>query len=307
MLRKWMNLLRNRIEGEFVPFAELIWFVFFLLFIVGFSGIGFGQTIELKSPPAYVNDGDTFEIDLNGNGRLDFPQERVRLLYVDTPELSKSKKGKDLQFGLPARKFLTKILSKPPLQLVTPPGRSVGNYGRTLAVVRVGGVEVNLELVRLGHSPFDTRFSFPSAYDLYAQAEAEAFQARRGIWSQAKSRSKYLTRLKRSGKTPRASGNKLFLERIKKPSQVLRSEPTGKFVNLRARLVARKKLGNGAWALTVQDMKGSKGLRVFVSGRQEQKLETQSWPPKAVIQMDGFVQRYKNRLEVKLHYGRVAE
>ncbi len=33
------------------------------------------------------------------------PQERVRLLYVDTPELKKSHKGKDPKLGLPAKGF----------------------------------------------------------------------------------------------------------------------------------------------------------------------------------------------------------
>ena len=33
-------------------------------------------------------DGDTFEADLNRNGRIAGKQERVRLLYVDTPELN---------------------------------------------------------------------------------------------------------------------------------------------------------------------------------------------------------------------------
>ena len=51
-------------------------------------------------------DGDTFEADLNRNGRIAGKQERVRLLYVDTPELNESHKGKDLQYGIPAKDFL---------------------------------------------------------------------------------------------------------------------------------------------------------------------------------------------------------
>ena len=51
-------------------------------------------------------DGDTFDVDVNRNGRFTNPQERVRLLYVDTLELKKSHKGKDPKLGLPAKGFL---------------------------------------------------------------------------------------------------------------------------------------------------------------------------------------------------------
>ena len=52
-----------------------------------------------------VIDGDTFDADFNRNGRFSNSQERVRLLYVDTPELKKSHKGKDPKLGLTAIGF----------------------------------------------------------------------------------------------------------------------------------------------------------------------------------------------------------
>ena len=57
-------------------------------------------------------DGDTFYADFNRNGRFSNPQEGVRLLYVDTPELKKSHKGKDPKLGLPAKGFLKSVLLK---------------------------------------------------------------------------------------------------------------------------------------------------------------------------------------------------
>ena len=63
-------------------------------------GKNFAQKLKLQ-----VIDGDTFDADFNRNGRFSNPQERVRLLYVDTPELKKSHKGKDPKLGLPAKGF----------------------------------------------------------------------------------------------------------------------------------------------------------------------------------------------------------
>ena len=56
--------------------------------------------------------GDTIDADFNRNGRFSNPQERVRLLYVDTPELKKSHKGKDSKLGLPAKGFLGQCFQK---------------------------------------------------------------------------------------------------------------------------------------------------------------------------------------------------
>ena len=60
------------------------------------------KNISLKKMKLREIDGDTFDADFNRNGRFSNPQERVRLLYVDTPELKKSHKGKDPKLGLPA-------------------------------------------------------------------------------------------------------------------------------------------------------------------------------------------------------------
>ena len=38
-----------------------------------------------------------------------YPEERIRLLYEDTSELSKSHKGKDPRFGLPFKGILSSV------------------------------------------------------------------------------------------------------------------------------------------------------------------------------------------------------
>ena len=70
------------------------------------------EKISLKKMNLRVIDGDTIDADFNRNGRFSNPEERVRLLYVDTPELKKSHKGKDPKLGLPAKGFLRTVLSK---------------------------------------------------------------------------------------------------------------------------------------------------------------------------------------------------
>ncbi len=59
-----------------------------------------------------VIDGDTFDVDIDRNGLFSNSEEWIRLLYVDTPELSESYKGKDPRHGLPVKVFLKSALFK---------------------------------------------------------------------------------------------------------------------------------------------------------------------------------------------------
>ena len=110
---------------------------------------------------AKVIDGDTFDADLNRNGKFSNPEERIRLLYVDTPELSKSHKGKDPKFGLPAKGYLNSVLRKTKVVLWVGPSNHTGNYVRLLEVLEVKGHNINLALIKQGHSYFDTCYSWP--------------------------------------------------------------------------------------------------------------------------------------------------
>ncbi|MBI4082341.1 MAG: thermonuclease family protein [Candidatus Lambdaproteobacteria bacterium] len=267
-------------------------------------------TIELSRPPARVVDGDTFEADLDGNGRLDLPRERVRLLFVDTPELSESHKGRDVPRGLAARAALAELLARPPLRLELAGDRPQDAYGRTLALVTAGGRNVNLELIRQGHSTFDTRFSFPPDYDRYAQAEAEAFGARRGIWSSETSRRHYLHRLKSERKTPRAPGNPLFLPGLQRAERFDGRPHVGRYVTLEGRLVGVKPLGKGVRVLSLAGARGGAALaplRVVALGRTAERLGIAGWPLPAAVRLEGFVQTYRGKVELLLHHGRLLE
>ena len=277
-----------------------------LLILAGFTTLC-AETITLQSPPAHVNDGDTFEADLNGNGRLEFPRERVRLLYVDTPELSRSRKGKDLRHGLPARAFLLSALQRLPLALRVDPARPVDGYGRTLALVSANGVGVNLRLIRHGHSYFDTRFGFPRDYERYAEAEGAAFEERKGIWSTTASRNAYLKRLRKEGKTPLTRGNRLAEPDFLPAARSVLGPRAGKFLRLTGRLLKRRMLRGGAWKLTLAGggIRADGAAEVFVSRRVNAKLTVQGWPLGARMVVDGFAQLYRGTPQLVLHHGRL--
>jgi len=52
------------------------------------------ENISLKKMNLRVIEGDILDADFNRNGRFSNPQERARLLYVDTPELKNHTKEK---------------------------------------------------------------------------------------------------------------------------------------------------------------------------------------------------------------------
>ena len=128
-------------------------------------------------------DGDTFDADFNRNRRFSNPQERVRLLYVDTPGLKKSYKGKDTKQGLPAKGFLRTVLSKTNAVSWVDPKNKTGNHGWLLLVLEVKGHNIYLALKKRGHSYFNTRYAWPDGFKTYAFAEAYTFEKHLGIWS----------------------------------------------------------------------------------------------------------------------------
>jgi len=264
------------------------------------------HTVTLEQPPTRINDGDTFEADLDGDGRLDFPRERVRLLYMDTPELHESHKGRDRAHGLPARDALAKLLAEPPLRLEIPAdGR--GDYGRTLAVVYAGNTEVNLALIRAGHSYFDTRFRFPPDYDRYAAAEGEAFTQRRGIWADAPSRERYLKRLEKEFKTPRSTLNPLYVPGLRTVAGLAPERLLGRYVRVRGRLAANRAVGDrGTRLLRLTAQEGAdtaRSLKVVAFPHIARRLRLSGWSPGTTVRVEGFIQRYRGAPELKLHYG----
>lgn len=261
------------------------------------------RALTVAAPIHHINDGDTFEADLNGDGQLQFPRERVRLLYVDTPELGESHKGQDRLHGLPAQAALQALLTKRPLVLHVPRDEPAGKYGRTLALVSAGGVWVNRELIRLGHAPLDTRFSFPPDYEGYVAAEAEAFDAKRGIWSDAPSRKRYLQRLRQEDRTPAARSNALYVARVQDAPGFDPAAMLGRYVTLTAMLAERRTVSKGVLLLQLELGPGRGYFTAVVYRHRAAMLGTDTWVRGRRLRVEGFVKRYKGNLQIVVHHG----
>lgn len=103
----------------------------FLLVSVSPVSLAAGQQV------ARIYDGDTLTMATG---------EKVRLLQIDTPELSPSE-----CYGAEARKALIALIGKSPVMLESDPvSDDQDQYGRLLRYVKVGVINVNLKMVELG-------------------------------------------------------------------------------------------------------------------------------------------------------------
>jgi micrococcal nuclease len=125
--------------------------------VVGIMGFANGDGIErpkgpsslkplgkgIPNPPVVckvlaVTDGDTFVCDINNDTIADKHTEKVRLLYVDTPETHHSRRnptGEPQPFGLEAYAFSKAYLLGQSVQL-TFDKKPTDRYGRWLAVTK---------------------------------------------------------------------------------------------------------------------------------------------------------------------------
>lgn len=114
-----------------------------------------------------VSDGDTLRVRIGG------APVRVRLVCIDAPERRQA-------FGNRARQALSKLVFRQDVDLFIS-GRD--RYGRALARIRLGGMDINAEMVRLG---FAWMYRSHCKSEALADLEAEAKAARRGLWGDPK-------------------------------------------------------------------------------------------------------------------------
>ena len=122
-----------------------------------------------------VTDGDTIKIVNNGT------TSTIRLVGIDAPETSKKKNEPGQPYSQKSTKYLAGLVLNRTVDI-----KSYGKdwYGRTLGVVFVHGLNVNLEMVKVGLSEV-YRGRPPKGFDPdpYRKAEAEAKAARLNMWS----------------------------------------------------------------------------------------------------------------------------
>lgn len=118
-----------------------------------------------------VADGDTITVLDASNS-----QHRIRLQGIDAPESRQA-------FGSRSKQHLSDLVFD---KQVGVEWEKKDQYGRTLGKVLAGGRDVNLEQVRAGmawHYKHYQGDQSPADRRLYAEAEREAREARRGLWA----------------------------------------------------------------------------------------------------------------------------
>lgn len=120
---------------------------------------------EFNGKVIAVLDGDTVLV-ARGSGQA----IKVRLAGIDAPE-------KAQEYGLASRDALRGLVLRKRVRITS---KAVDDYGRLVAEISVGGLNVNQELVRRGMAWNFSRFH--SNPDL-AALQREAQQAKRGLWA----------------------------------------------------------------------------------------------------------------------------
>jgi len=122
-----------------------------------------------------VVDGDTLIVKQD---LPDYParKETIRMLNINTPE-------KDMPLFSEATEALKTLVRGGDVKLAfkVPDVESRDHYGRLLANVFVGDINVNLEMVRLGWSAYWTEYGKSRFHDSFVAAEVEAKSANLGI------------------------------------------------------------------------------------------------------------------------------
>ncbi len=143
-------------------------FVMFVAVALVLAAIKYFGLIDLGTGTLQVVDGDSLR-----RGDLD-----IRLHGIDAPEYRQTcrdKHGSEYSCGKQATNALRGLVGK---QEVSCTSIETDRYGRAVAVCRIGGLEINGEMVRLGWAIAYTRHSLT-----YVRLEAEARLAKRGIWA----------------------------------------------------------------------------------------------------------------------------
>lgn len=123
-----------------------------------------------------VVDGDTIVVS---------PNEKVRLIGVDTPETVHPRKAVQC-FGSDAKEFTRRMVESKSIRLAFDESNRARNhkdrYGRTLAYAYFDGTMLNAELIRRGYAHAYTRFPFRYIVEFRAM-ERTARAQRIGLWS----------------------------------------------------------------------------------------------------------------------------
>jgi micrococcal nuclease len=144
-------------------------------------------SLASQSRVIQIVDGHTIIVDYNGK------YEKVALLYVNTPEPVPAYNKRNIPLGKIASDYTERRLKGKYVDLEFE-GPFSGRYGSLLVYVYVDGVNLNLELVKQGLSPYYTEYGSSLKYDKeFTEAEAYARIHKLNIWGDPELTKRYLT------------------------------------------------------------------------------------------------------------------
>ena len=157
-----------------------LWFAAIVLLLV----LRIWQQHARLDPPEALAEGEhRVERVIDGDTLLLTGGARVRLIGVDCPETVKPDHPVE-PFGPEASAFTKSFVAGGKVRLQFDRER-IDRYDRFLAYVFVGDAMLNEELLRAGLARVEHRFHYSQSIKRqFDRAEAEARQARRGIWSE---------------------------------------------------------------------------------------------------------------------------
>ncbi|MEC9460928.1 MAG: hypothetical protein VYD14_06940, partial [SAR324 cluster bacterium] len=136
----------------------------------------------------------------------------------------------------------------------------------------------------------------------YAKAEAYAFEKHLGIWSDKKSRKRYLLRMRKEGKTVYSRKNPYFVSKIQKAQSINLSKFYGRFVRVRGKIKKINTLGKGAQLIYLYHQRMKKGLAVISFENQRKWLGLNKIRKGDFLQIEGFATLYKQKQwQIRLH------
>jgi endonuclease YncB( thermonuclease family) len=157
--------------------------------LFGIIAIAIGASISVFAPSSKaatytatvdrVVDGDTVYLKETIKGT-----NKVRMLSIDTPETNYQGASQE-PWGANAKNYLAQLLPSGTKVTVETDVEETDAYGRLLAHLYKGSLDVNKEMVRQGHAV--TYFIWPNLlhFSEYQNAYLEAKQNGRGMWSTA--------------------------------------------------------------------------------------------------------------------------
>jgi endonuclease YncB( thermonuclease family) len=142
----------------------------FLLGVVALTALAWPAEVVaqgVKATVLSIGDGDTIRLRQAGKALT------VRLACIDAPETAQG------MLGSIAREALHGLVGSAPLELRV---QTRDRYGRTVAEVFAGGVNVGLEMVRRGDVFVYRQYLSGCDASTYLAAEAQAERSRAGVW-----------------------------------------------------------------------------------------------------------------------------